>query len=143
MYVDDAAATLADFARVLRPGGLAHAIEGDWYALVAEPVEHGLWRRFVQAAGYACRTADMGRKLPAAFRAAGFGDIEVSVRSLADTGGAQMGMIRNMARYAGASGAIPPEEAADVVSQMEATLASGGYLFTSSQFIVTGVNRAA
>lgn len=40
MYVDDPVETLTEFNRVLRPGGLAHAIDGDWYMMVAEPVAH-------------------------------------------------------------------------------------------------------
>lgn len=28
---------------------LAHAIDGDWYMMIEEPVEHDLWRSFVKA----------------------------------------------------------------------------------------------
>uniref|UniRef100_UPI00147CC54A class I SAM-dependent methyltransferase n=1 Tax=Ruegeria arenilitoris TaxID=1173585 RepID=UPI00147CC54A len=49
MYVDDPVQTLKEFRRVLRPGGLAHAVDGDWFMMVAEPVEHDAWRAFVKA----------------------------------------------------------------------------------------------
>jgi len=138
MYVDEPIETMKEFRRVLRPGGLAHAIEGDWYMMVAEPVAHDPWRAFVKAASHACRSSDIGRKLYGAFVEAGFGGIQVSIVANADVDGRLLGMIRNMAKYAIESGMIPQEKCDQVVSALEHGLSNGSYLVVSPQFVVTG-----
>ncbi|WP_143746229.1 methyltransferase domain-containing protein [Marivita geojedonensis] len=140
MYVDNPVQTLREFRRVLRPGGLAHAIDGDWYMMVAEPVEHDAWREFVKAASHACRNSDMGRKLYRTFVDAGFKDIQVSIIANADANGRLLGMVRNMAKYAHKSGTLDATIIRGVVEQVEQALASGTYLLVSPQFIVTGRN---
>lgn len=138
MYVDEPVHTLREFRRVLKPEGLAHAIDGDWYMMVAEPVPHDIWRNFVVAASHACRNSDMGRKLYASFVEAGFQEVRVSIIGNADVEGRLLGMIRNMAKYAKESGAIDHETIGHVVSQVEQALADGTYLVVSPQFVVTG-----
>lgn len=138
MYVDDPLATLREFNRVLKPGGLAHAIDGDWHMMVAEPVEHDLWRDFVDAASYACRNSDMGRKLHSAFVKAGFQNVGVSVVANPDVDGRLLGMIRNMAKYARDSGSIETGKVDEVLFQVEQAQKHGSYLVVSPQFVVTG-----
>ncbi|MCP5088418.1 MAG: methyltransferase domain-containing protein [Rhodobacteraceae bacterium] len=138
MYVDNPVSTLQEFHRVLRPGGLAHAIDGDWYMMVAEPVSHDAWRNFVKAASHACRNSDMGRKLHGAFVEAGFRDVEVSITANADVDGRLLGMIRNMAKYARASGTIDHQSVDQIVAQVEQAHTDGTYFVVSPQFVVTG-----
>lgn len=138
MYVDDPVETLCEFSRTLRAGGIAHVIEGDWYMMVAEPVDHAKWRSFVEAASHACRTADMGRKLFAAFEAAGFVSVEVRIDAEPDVDGRLLGMIRNMAKYTVESGRVSNDFAAGVVEEMEDALTAGTYFVVSPRFVVTG-----
>jgi ubiquinone/menaquinone biosynthesis C-methylase UbiE len=138
MYVDDPVQTLREFHRVLKPGGLAHAIDGDWMMMVAEPVAHDIWQEFVLAAAHACRSVDMGRKLRAAFLEAGFNEVEASIVARPDAEGRLLGMVRNMARYAKESGKLEDERIDHVVSQLEEGLVTRRYLVVSPQFVVTG-----
>ena len=138
MYVDTPVDTLREFNRVLRPGGLAHVIDGDWYMMVAEPVAHDAWRDFVKAASHACSNSDMGRKLYGTFVEAGFRDVSVSIVANPDVEGRLIGMIRNMAKYAKDSKTLDDDAIDHVVTEIEQAHANGTYLVASPQFVVTG-----
>nr|WP_302477867.1 methyltransferase domain-containing protein [Ruegeria arenilitoris] len=138
MYVDDPVQTLKEFRRVLRPGGLAHAVDGDWYMMVAEPVEHDAWRAFVKAASHACRTSDMGRKLYSTFLEAGYQNVQISIFANADVDGRLLGVVRNMAKYAHESGTLTASKIDEIVEQVEQALVCGSYMLVSPQFVVTG-----
>ena len=138
MYVDEPVDTLKEFRRVLRSDGLAHAIDGDWFMMVAEPIAHDVWRDFVQAAPHACRNSDMGRRLYSSFLEAGFQDVRVSIVANPDVDVRLLGMIRNMAKYAQESDPIDLNMVDQVVSQIEQAHANESYLVVSPQFVVTG-----
>ena len=61
IYVDDPERTIREFWRVLKPGGKAHIIEGDWPMMVVEPVSPKDCAALVNAASHACRTPNIGR----------------------------------------------------------------------------------
>lgn len=138
MYVDDPLETLMEFRRVLRPNSLMHAIEGDWRMMVAEPVDPPLWSAFVEAAGHACKTVDMGRKLYDLAGRAGFADRSIRIVARPDTSGTLLPMVRNMGKYAKVSGRMAVAEVERVVATMETALADSRYLVVSPQFVVTG-----
>src|SRR5262249_51795928 len=87
IYVDNSRGRVREFRRVLRGGGMVHAIEGDWPMMVIEPVASKDWAALVNAASYACRTPDIGRKLYSLMGRAGFSDIRVQVVTRPDTDG--------------------------------------------------------
>lgn len=138
MYVDDPAATLSRMRAALVPGGRLHLVEGDWRMMVAEPVEPALWARLVEAAGrHACRMHDIGRRLAALVRAAGFGESTLRISAPADLTGRLRGMIANMAAYAVESGSFAEREAAAVREALDRGLAEGTYLAVSPRFVLT------
>ena len=53
IYVHDPVATFKEFRRVLKPAGIAHAIESDWSLTVVEPLSTAEWREIVRAASWA------------------------------------------------------------------------------------------
>jgi ubiquinone/menaquinone biosynthesis C-methylase UbiE len=120
VYVQDPAATLAEFRRVLKPGGLAHAIAA-----------------IIRAASWAWRTPEMGRKLHGAARRAGFDEVAVRVLTKPDTEGRLLGMIRTVAGYARESGKLDPARIDAVLATVEQGLAEGSYLAVAPQFLVT------
>ena len=84
IYVDDPKTVLTAFRRALRDGGKVHAIEGDWPMMVAEPIPAKTWACLVDAAAYACRTPDIGRKLTGLLSQTGFTDIAMEVATRPD-----------------------------------------------------------
>ena len=136
-YVPDVAATLAEFRRVLEPGGRFLAIDSDWAFVVVEPWGRAATERFFDAASPAFKTPEMGRTLRAAQLDAGFVDVEVNIRAGADTTGGSLPVLRNMASYAQTFDRMPSGEVAAMLAQAEAAVDAGRYLFVLPQFFVT------
>ena len=80
IYVPDPVATFVEFRRLLRPGGIAHAIEGDWRLTAVEPVPTDEWRAIIEAASWAWPHPEIGRGLYGMARRAGFDDLSLQVR---------------------------------------------------------------
>jgi SAM-dependent methyltransferase len=139
VYVQEPLATLTEFRRVLKPGGIAHAIEGDWSLTAVEPVPTAEWRAFVEAAGGAWRTPEIGRKLYGLARRAGFSDIAVQVVTRPDSEGRLLGMIRTVADYARDGGRLDAARIDAILQTVERGLADGTYLAVAPQFLVTAV----
>jgi ubiquinone/menaquinone biosynthesis C-methylase UbiE len=137
VYVRDPVATFAEFRRVLKPGGLAHAIESDWPLVLVEPVPIAEWTAVIQAAMGAWRTPQIGRQLYGVARRAGFEQVTVQVLTQPDTDGRLLGMIRTVTGYARESGALDSGRLDAVMETVERAIAESTYLAVSPQFVVT------
>ena len=74
--------------------------------MVIEPVSTVDWSALVSAASRGCRPPDIGRKLPALLRHAGFSAIDVQLVTRPDTEGRLLPMIRTIADNARGGGEI-------------------------------------
>jgi SAM-dependent methyltransferase len=137
-YVPDVAATLAEFHRVLKPGGLAHVIDSDWGLLVVEPLGAERVAELFEAAKPAYKTPLIGRKLWGAMRAAGFSDVKVKILASADTKGLMAPIVFNMLGYARESGRLKEASRDALVADLKQSLADGTFLLILPQFLVTG-----
>lgn len=137
IYVDDPEATLRECRRLLRSAGKLHAIEGDWPMMVIEPVPAADWSALVSAASRGCRTPDIGRKLYAFLRHAGFSAIDIQLVTRPDTKGRLLPMIRTIADYARGGGEISDAAIDRMLFSIEQARADGSYLFLAPQFVVT------
>ena len=137
-YVPDLRATLAEAVRVLAPGGRLHAIDSDWGFVIVEPWGKATVDRFFQAAAPAFREPHIGRKLPAAFHAAGLRDIDVRIVPIVDRTGALLSVLRNMRSYIRTFATLPDAEVDDLLTAAERGIAQGTYFACLPQFLVTG-----
>lgn len=137
IYVDDPVFTFGEFRRVLRPGGIAHAIEGDWRLTAVEPVPTPDWRAFIEAASWAWPRPEVGRALYGFARRAGFDDVSVQVLTSTDTSGRLLGMIDTVAGYARSSGEIEDGAVDAILDCVKQALSNGTYLAIAPQFVVT------
>lgn len=136
-YVPNPEATIREFHRVLRGGGVAHVIDSDWGAIVLEPLGER-FTRIMSAASVAFRTPLIGRKLYGLFRQAGFKDIRVQVLAGADTTGGMRAVLRNMTSYARVSDQLEETELEAFLEDVDRAVDEQTYLALLPQFLVTG-----
>lgn len=137
IYVPDPIITFEEFRRVLRPGGIAHAIEGDWRLTALQPVPSEEWKALIEAASWAWPRPEIGRGLYGIARKAGFDDVSVQVLTRPDTEGRLIGMIQTVADYARESRELEPERIDAVLQLIKRAIADRTYLAIAPQFIVT------
>ena len=144
-YVPDVDATLAEFRRVLAPGGRVHVIDSDWGFVVVEPWGKENVDRYFAAAAVAFREPHIGRKAQGLLVRHGFTDVEVRIQAFADTMGRSLPMLRNMRSYidaalaaGGGGGGLSGEEADALLAEAERAIVERTFLFSLPQFLVTG-----
>jgi len=136
-YVPEVQATLAEFRRVLEPGGRLLLIDSDWGFVVVEPWGAARTKRFFDAASPAFKEPEIGRKLCSHLLEAGFDDVDVKVQAGVDTEGGSLLVLRNMASYARHFDGISPDEIDAMLTEVEAAAEAGRYLFCLPQFLAT------
>ena len=141
-YVPDLRSTLDEAVRVLAPGGRLHAIDSDWGFVIVEPWGKDTVDRFFAAAAPAFREPHIGRKLPAAFHAAGLRDIDVRIVPIVDRSGTLLSVLRNMRVYIRTFGTLPDAEVDDLMAAAERGIGDGTYMACLPQFLVTGTRIA-
>ena len=142
-YVDSAADTVAEMARVTAPGGIVVASDSDWDLLVLETgaVNQERNERVLAASkSIAIKEPRIGRKLFGLFREAGLNDVKVEILAGADTAGRALPMLNaSFARYARDSGRIEEAEIAAWLASVERAIEQRGFFFVLPQFLIRGV----
>jgi arsenite methyltransferase len=141
-YVDSAADTVKEMARVAAIGATVVAIDSDWDMLALALPEHGherSERALAAAKSIAVKEPKIGRMLYSLFRAAGLTEVRVEVFAGADTVGRAVPMLKaSIARYASDSGKISKNEVERWLNDIDAAIAAGQYLMVLPQFVVRG-----
>ena len=144
-YVDSAADTVKEMARVAAGGGTVVAIDSDWDMLALALPEHAherSERALAAAKSIAVKEPKIGRMLYLLFQAAGLKDIRVEVFAGADTVGRAAPMLKaSLARYACDSGQIAKDEVERWLNDIDAAVAEGQYLMVLPQFVVRGTRN--
>ena len=138
-YVPDVQTTLAEFRRVLEPGGRLLLIDSDWGFVAVEPWGMERTKRFFDAAAPAFKEPEIGRKLRSHLLDAGFDHVDVRVQAGVDIEGGSLLVLRNMASYGGAFESMPAAEIDAMLDEAAAAVDDNRYLFCLPQFLATGV----
>lgn len=144
-YVDSAADTVAEMARVTASDGIVVAVDSDWDMIALEIGDAGRERgdRILAASkALAIKEPRIGRQLYRLFRAAGLGEVKVEIFAGADTAGRSLPMLKaSFARYARDSGQVAPDEVERWFEEIDHAVASGSFLFVLPQFVVRGIRK--
>ena len=138
-YVPDVQHTLAEFHRVVEPGGRLLIIDSDWRFVLVEPWGHAQTAKFFEAASVAFKTPEIGRQLRKLLSEAGFDEIEVRINAGVDISGGSLAVLTNMASYAGEFGSMAASEIESLMTSAETAVETGDYLFCLPQFYVTAI----
>lgn len=137
-YVPDAAAAVAEVARVLRPGGTLVASDSDFGFVVVNPLSPAEVAELFAAAGPAFKDPNIGRHLPGLFRAAGLVEVAAKVVTSVDEAGHLRGVVENMIGYGLRFGRLSEPRAVELRAAVDGGLASGTYLAALPQWWVSG-----
>ncbi len=144
-YVDSAADTVAEMARVAAPGGIVVASDSDWDLMVLETGAANRERNervLAASKGIAINQPRIGRMLHGLFREVGLVDVKVEIMAGADTVGRSLPMLKaSFARYAHDSGRIADEEIATWLASVEGAIDKGNFFFVLPQFVARGVKK--
>lgn len=136
-YVPDLHQTLSSFYAVLDSGGEVVLVDSDWGFVLVEPWGKERTDAFFSAASGAFREPMIGRKLPGALTHAGFEDIRVKMLAGVDLKGRGISVLQNMVSYIREFGTMTENELTDLMSELEASLDDGRFMFILPQFIVS------
>lgn len=137
-YVPDVTATIAEFRRVVKPGGKVHILDSDWGMLVVEPLGHEKLAELFAAAEHAYHTPRIGRILYSEMKKAGYADVTVKILASADTKGRSALVLHNMVNYAKTGGDIDPARADALYAEIRHSIDAGTFMMILPQFLVTG-----
>ncbi|HWO93804.1 MAG TPA: methyltransferase domain-containing protein [Dehalococcoidia bacterium] len=137
-YVPSIDSTLAEFRRVLKPGGLMRLVDSDWDMIVIEPLGAQRTDELMRYARHAYNDAQAGRHLYGAARRVGFDEVQVRVTVNADTQGNIRVVLSNILGYAVAGG-LAEAEAQRMAAEIDAAIERREFMALLPQFIVTAV----
>jgi ubiquinone/menaquinone biosynthesis C-methylase UbiE len=144
-YVDSAADTVTEMARVTAAGGIVVAVDSDWDMIALEigsAARDRSDRILAASKALAIKEPRIGRQLHGLFRAAGLGEVKVEILAGADTAGRSLPMLKaSFARYARDSGKIASGEVDRWFEDIDHAVAIGSFLFVLPQFVVRGIRK--
>ena len=144
-YVDSAADTVAEMARVTAPGGIVVAADSDWDLLVLETGAANRARNervLAASKAIAIKEPRIGRMLYGLFREAGLTEVKVEILAGADTAGRSLPMLKaSFARYAHDSGKVADDEIAAWLASVDRAIEQGSFFFVLPQFVARGIKK--
>ena len=144
-YVDSAADTVIEMARVAAPGAVVVAIDSDWEMLALDlpaPARDRSDAIIAAARALAVHEPKIGRMLYRLFRNAGLTEVRVEVFAGADTVGRAAPMLKvSLAQYARDSGQFAKNDIDEWLRDLDNAIADGSYCFVLPQFVVRGLKK--
>lgn len=143
LYVAEVEKALAEFHRVLKPGGRLAILETDWRGSVLNSHDDAFTRRILKAWETAMASPNLPPSLGRRLREAGFVSRRVEAIPILNTsfspGNFSYSMAKGFARYAARQGDITEAESSAWLADLEARESKDAYFFCVNRFLFTAV----
>ena len=145
LYVDDLHAALAEFHRVLKPGGRIAVLETDWTGAILNSHDQALTRRIFDAWDLACRNPNLPKRLRPLLNDLGFGALRVEAIPVLNAGycanSFSARMLDNFAAAARKRQIISADESRAWLDGVDALIHDDAYFFCVNRFLFTAVKQ--
>lgn len=145
LYVEDLDRALAEFYRVLKPGGRIAVLETDWTGAVLNSRDQALTQRIFDAWDLACANPNLPKRLRPLLSGLGFGALRVEAIPVLNAGYCENSFSAGMLdHYAGAARRrkiITEDEASAWRAGIDELIAEDAYFFCVNRFLFTAVKR--
>ena len=143
LYVADLESALAEFYRVLRPGGRIAVLETDWSGAILNSHDQSVTQRIFDAWDLACANPNLPKRLRTLLGALGFGALRVEPIPILNAGYCEnsfsANMIKNYAGNALKRGRITADESAAWLAGIDELIRDDAYFFCVNRFLFTAV----
>jgi ubiquinone/menaquinone biosynthesis C-methylase UbiE len=145
LYVEDLDRALAEFYRVLEPGGRIAVLETDWTGAILNSRDQALTQRIFDAWDLACANPNLPKRLRPLLEGLGFTALRVEAIPVLNASYCEnsfsASMLDNYAAAARRREIISADEARDWRRGIDELIAEGAYFFCVNRFLFTAVKR--
>jgi len=143
LYVDDVKKALAEFSRILKPGGRVIIMETDWRSAVLHSDDEILTEKIIEAWDRAVPSPRLPARLGPLLREAGFSSVQIDAIPIISTSAVMdeyaMSMMTQCAHAAREQGVIDKSQGREWIGSLEQLGVEDAFFFCVNRFLFSAV----